>query len=359
MHARPADRRSHVLRRAGGRLALLAAGLLAAAAIGEGIVRVARPGEYAPPTLRMPDGRVLGSLYEIIGLLRQVSESTGAGGSLTRLAPDVRVLCCYDRPRWDYFEDGCIEYATNALGFRDLPFTREKRAGERRILAIGDSFTFGVGVRLEDCWTQVLERDLESLTGGDVEVVNAGFAAGYLPEHYAAWLPRGLELEPDVVIVGFCLNDMGRIPMVVRPPEEPPWLGGRWQTLVLLQRAVQRPGAVPAGLDFAAVVRAEPATWQRQQAALVDMQRTLQARGIRLLVAVFPMLSDLRGAYPFRTLHAMVREFGAAHGIEVVDLLERFRGRDERELWVHPTDQHPNDAGNRLIATGLVERLRP
>jgi lysophospholipase L1-like esterase len=73
------------------------------------------------------------------------------------------------------------------------------------------------------------------------------------------------------------------------------------------------------------------------------------------------MVSGLSGLahYPYTELHALVAAFCEEQGIEHLDLLPRFLGQDERSLWVHPTDQHPNDKGQRLIGEGVLEYLAP
>jgi len=88
------------------------------------------------------------------------------------------------------------------------------------------------------------------------------------------------------------------------------------------------------------------------------MRDLLVARDIPFVVVVFPMLSELGEEYPYKKLHALVDGFFADHGIEYLDLLPRFRGLDETELWVHPTDQHPNAVASRMIAEGIFEYLR-
>ena len=45
-----------------------------------------------------------------------------------------------------------------------------------------------------------------------------------------------------------------------------------------------------------------------------------------------------------------MREFCETERIEVVDLLPAFRGRHDRDLWVHPSDRHPNPAGHAIAA---------
>ena len=51
----------------------------------------------------------------------------------------------------------------NADGFRDRDFPRERRRGRQRILAVGDSFTFGDGIEdVAKTWPKVLEASLRS-----------------------------------------------------------------------------------------------------------------------------------------------------------------------------------------------------
>lgn len=87
----------------------------------------------------------------------------------------------------------------NSLGIRDHE-TPLERTHAIRILAIGDSVTFGWGVNIEDAWCKCLEANLRE-SGMDVEVLNLGKpAAG--PREYAriaeVALPR---LRPDIVLV--------------------------------------------------------------------------------------------------------------------------------------------------------------
>ena len=68
---------------------------------------------------------------------------------------------------------------TNSLGLRDDEISRSKPDGEIRVLALGDSFTFALGVRFEDLWVQQLEAALNERWGtGRVQVINAA-VAGY------------------------------------------------------------------------------------------------------------------------------------------------------------------------------------
>jgi lysophospholipase L1-like esterase len=98
---------------------------------------------------------------------------------------------------------------TNSVGLRNA---EEINPDENviRILAIGDSFTFGAYVHNQETWTSRLEGELNTQLFPDaqVQVLNAGIP-GYTIEDELAYLrEKGLALNPDVVILGFYTNDI-------------------------------------------------------------------------------------------------------------------------------------------------------
>jgi lysophospholipase L1-like esterase len=94
---------------------------------------------------------------------------------------------------------------TNSLGFRDREFRLEKTA-KIRMLALGDSFTFGYGVEAKQAWPKTLEAYLQT-AGYDVEIANLGRPGGS-PRDYAAIAEKTIPLlKPDLVIVAVLQGD--------------------------------------------------------------------------------------------------------------------------------------------------------
>jgi lysophospholipase L1-like esterase len=97
----------------------------------------------------------------------------------------------------------------NQQGLRGppLPFVRESES--LRILYLGDSVTFGYKLqKAEHSFPFQTERLLEEHFELDVETINAG-VGGYSPWQERAYLERdGLRYAPDLVVVGFVLNDV-------------------------------------------------------------------------------------------------------------------------------------------------------
>lgn len=98
--------------------------------------------------------------------------------------------------------------STNSLGMRG-PEVGDKTPETLRILALGDSFTFGFGVELEETFIALAEEQLRAKISQGIEILNSGVPAYGLPDELA-WLEHyGLPLEPDSVLVNICLaNDL-------------------------------------------------------------------------------------------------------------------------------------------------------
>lgn len=95
---------------------------------------------------------------------------------------------------------------TNSLGFRDRERTIERKSSAWRVVAIGDSFTWGAGARYDEAYLTVVERALAG-EGPGVEVINLGMV-GYQPEEYYALLKdHGIVYGPDVVLVNFFIGN--------------------------------------------------------------------------------------------------------------------------------------------------------
>jgi lysophospholipase L1-like esterase len=104
---------------------------------------------------------------------------------------------------------GNVPVEVNAHGLRGPLVPHERRQASLRILYLGDSVTFGY--KLPDyaqSFPYQAEPLLEEHFGVDVETVNAG-VGGYSPWQELAYLRKeGVRYSPDLVVVGFVLNDV-------------------------------------------------------------------------------------------------------------------------------------------------------
>ena len=96
--------------------------------------------------------------------------------------------------------------AINEYGYRGRPYPHERPERTFRIIGIGDSVAFGIGVDVEDTYLRIMER-LFVEAGIPCEVVNLA-VPGYntaMEVELLAW--KGLAYNPDLIILSFCEND--------------------------------------------------------------------------------------------------------------------------------------------------------
>lgn len=92
-------------------------------------------------------------------------------------------------------------------GLREENFSVEKPEEVYRILVLGDSYTYGNGIEESERYSNVLERKLNSRYSREIEVINAGYPGTGMKDYYLFLKNRGVEFEPDLVVVGFSYWD--------------------------------------------------------------------------------------------------------------------------------------------------------
>ncbi len=240
-----------------------------------------------------------------------------------------------------------MKVAIDALGLRDRARTPEPAPGVFRVLAVGDSFTFGFGVAGEQAFPSLLDaRD------PNVEWLNGG-VCGYGTDQALLFLEhRGLAWRPRLVVLTLCSNDIeenlrdemyGRAKprlvidgdRVVRPSGDVPfpWLARTsmlWRSIDKNLWALRR--QVPEG---------EEATEGRRvlRVLLREIARVCAAGGADLVVVQTIAgldVADRRGGY------------------HVLDLVDALQGREDL---VFARDRHWNPAGHRFVADRLAAFL--
>jgi len=95
-----------------------------------------------------------------------------------------------------------IKLKTNALGLRDRDYSEMKDDSTYRILMLGDSHTFGWGVKLNNIFSEIIEQKLNTYSSKfKFEVLNCG-VYGYGTGHQSKFLTKyGYQMDPDLVVV--------------------------------------------------------------------------------------------------------------------------------------------------------------
>jgi lysophospholipase L1-like esterase len=281
--------------------------------------------------------------------------------------------------RWDHRYDRLWE--RNVLGIRSPYENLRKGPGVRRIVAIGDSFTWGDKIASSDStWPARLEAELrDRLPGAELEVINLG-RNGFTTVNVAEMLRRlGWQFDPDLVVIQFYLNDI----LPSGPDFErvfSQWLFPRsWIVPQRYRSSLLRRSAL---LDTVEGVitslrhgddAARIATWtelyQRRgpewvalAEALEEMGSAAADRGVPIVLMLFPYFmpeAPTEGDLPFQAIHDQVTRTARDAGFSILDLTPAYlrEGRDLRRWWATPYDHHPNEAAAGLAARVLADHL--
>ncbi len=212
-----------------------------------------------------------------------------------------------DHPRLGYEHPKSVEYALghnvvrlNAHGLRmdeTVPF--DKRPGERRILALGDSTTFGWGVGQGETFSDSLQRRLRASAQEQWTVINSGVNGYNTEQEVEYFFLTGRRYQPDIVILMFNANDVE--PRIVPNrttwrrypswPESLPELADRvrqmsyvYQLPMLLAKAQMMDLARKSGACATSVV--DDPGWPNVATALARLRDACAESGIHLLVTM-------------------------------------------------------------------------
>ena len=91
----------------------------------------------------------------------------------------------------------------NSLGLRDREMAVEKPQGVRRVLVLGDSFAFGVGLKQDERFSDMLQAMLP----GDVQVINGGVPGWGTDQEMLFYETSLRRLQPDLVVLTFLMQN--------------------------------------------------------------------------------------------------------------------------------------------------------
>jgi lysophospholipase L1-like esterase len=269
----------------------------------------------------------------------------------------------------------CVEFTNNRWGFRGPDFVTERTPGSFRVVVLGDSFTYGVGVADAETLPAQLEAALARRSEEfEVEVINLG-EPGIDTARELAHLREHQALRPDVVVLAYVLNDASRADgvgkrdpaadgIMLRPQHLESGEPSAWRESALVrfvQHRLARRQAHDQTLTgyleaFDREVNGEGLA--ETEAVLRELQAEVEANGAQLLIAVFPILYELGDDYPLEPAHQTLGEIFDRLGVPWIDLrTAAFAGQRAEALHVHPLDHHPNALAHQLAADAIADEL--
>jgi lysophospholipase L1-like esterase len=283
----------------------------------------------------------------------------------------------------------------------------QKPAGSIRILAIGDSTTFGWGVNDQDTYVARLQARLaRAFPDRAIRAINGGVSGYDLKRDERLFRSFQPTLRPDIVIVGLFWNDLPY--EVVTPdgtrlaPEQtspvslgdvdvvptqgaaaggrpfrignmPPTGLTRWlrasRLLFVLRHAwlsflspssaatneVQWEMALLNGRQSAAIDDA----WRDVEGTLANIATFCHDTGVDVGILVLPIRAQVEKAYPNAAYQTRVRDIAARLGMFLIDPLPQFlQARDHTTLFIPYDRMHFSARGNALLADTVFTTLQ-
>ena len=109
-----------------------------------------------------------------------------------------------------------LNYWNNAIGLNDVEFEVPKPPGRFRIMALGDSFTYGVVPYPDAAMTRLEEALRANCPGIDLDLLNFGIGGTSVWDYKILFDLAGPTFEPDLVLVNLYLGNDG--PDLFAPP---------------------------------------------------------------------------------------------------------------------------------------------
>jgi len=290
------------------------------------------------------------------------------------------------RPGWKGDEFGA-PVEINSKGLRNPEIPYEKPPGTYRVLALGDSWTFGFRMNEPDAYPRQLERILreQAAARGDhrtIEVINAG-VIGYSTDQEAAYLRvEGWKYQPDLVLVNYypvndTHNKLASYQRRAQLREIHPWLLALYEApkkLYLRQfwkgvrrTLKQRFRVAAAGGDEKAAARdwtsgyqAGAKGWEAVVTALADIGAQARERKVPVLVVLLPDTQDLTryDEVYHPKVAPMVSAAVSAAGLDFFDLEPTFAPWAGKEDEVrYGRLRHPNARGYGIIAEAVADQI--
>ena len=252
----------------------------------------------------------------------------------------------------------------NSLGCRDVEWTVEKPPGVRRIAFVGDSITYGWGIkRVEDRFTDRIGAMFDHSLPGSHEVMNVAKPGWGTKAQLTPIQDLIRRFGVDDVILCYVPNDIDTLLPTTdefdpaHPPEPFLFDPDRSCLLDYVYRTLYLPrvSTVRGYHTWLAEGYADKTIWRHQREQLDDIIRQCRDNGVRLRVVLLPFIQTAGKEYDAERLHATLGEFFETRHVQVLDLLAAIAGRDPDELVINRRDAHPNERAHRLFADAIWE----
>jgi len=265
------------------------------------------------------------------------------------------------------FHEKYIQY--NKHDYRDYEYSLKKPEGIFRVLVLGDSQTFGHGIKdLKNTWVKRLESKLQKEgRNASIEVLNISGPGWNSDTHLYELFKNGFKFNPDLVILAYAHNDIP-FPTSINCNSSDRKITSNiniFQNSKLasfidfrINRLLEKVGEKPSYFDCLNQAYGSIG-WEMNKFYLDIMGLALSIKKIHFMVTVIPIIHQLDHDYPLIGAHKKLKEFSHQKRIEFLDLYEKgFKNLDANNLKISRTNDHLNQRASDITANILFNRLK-
>lgn len=267
----------------------------------------------------------------------------------------------------------------NAFGFRNDHFFQDKDAREVRIAVLGDSYTWGYGLKNQaDRWGDLLGQKLSQVCanlGKTVKIYNLampGMSTRNEAELIKEYFKR---YKIDAAVIGYYMDD-GSSELTARHIQPCYNRIFAYRYNPLLTQIINNSYAaeyfyirfynrfiIPRFGDECWTLSNEkeyqdPELWIRHIKRLQEIVDYTKGHDIPLAFIIIPYLKSLGPNYPATAIHQRLVTFFEENKIPVVDLLPIYSQYKSTDLMVNQFDYHANELGHRLAFENLYANIK-
>lgn len=282
------------------------------------------------------------------------------GMRILSMSSDLSRIPCLSYGNTPWITGKLYNHERNSLGLREREIVQFKPPDQTRVLFVGDSVTFGLGIALEDTFVRLVEPGL----GPGVQTINLSAPSANLEKEYLALTTTGQFYEPDVVVWVYFPNDIEYTGMDIGYAGFQRSLDSLYRSWIFYEYLKSQYhiflGRIGLRTSYLSVLQAAysgPA-YQQFSSQIDQMAFWCQRNKKRFAVVVFPFMEDL-DHYPLLDAHRRVIESVNQLGVPCLDLMPVFQGRQAEQLQLNPMfDHHPNRQANKLAAEAIIPFLK-
>ena len=295
------------------------------------------------------------------------------------------------------------KFKINSRGFRDYEYEIEKTNKTFRIVVLGDSYTFGWRLELNETFTKILEKrlNIDNTKSLKYEVLNFG-NPGYNTILEANLLEEKVfDYNPDLIIVAytpgdpecywdFCSRELKKYTIKSFGSRELPiskegflqkskfllFLHRKYENLLYNLGIKNYSDSIIVKLH-----EKNSPTWIHVQDSFKNIAEISNKNNVPIFLVIFPELDlmikpkkylafsmkksnfEVYDKYPLNYIQEQIKEEGELNGFSVIDITPYFEEIDPFLLMVVPEvteegDDHPNAMGNNIVANVIYEYIK-